>query len=87
MGLSSSARIKKRYILLKAESQDVVKNAILDYIGILGWAKAMPVFLKSEEAVLMSVERGELNNVLAAFAACSGKIKVLKVSGTIKGLD
>lgn len=87
MGLSASARIKKRYLLISADSPDDVKKVILDYIGILGWAKAMPVFLKSDRGILLSVERAELNDVLAAFAANSAKIKVMKVSGTIKGLD
>lgn len=85
--LKSSAKIKKRYLLIKGKKTDVEK-AILDYLGILGWAKASPVFLKSEktDTVLLSVDRSALIEVRAAFALVSG-IKILRVSGTIKGLS
>lgn len=82
-----SMRLKRRYLFLNAESKDVVEKAILDYIGILGWAKSAPFFVKSEERkIVLAVNREALNDVRAAFELCKNDIKVVKVSGTIKGL-
>jgi RNase P/RNase MRP subunit POP5 len=91
MGLKSgsSERIRRRYLLIEAGSKKDVENAILEYIGVLGWARASPVFVdikKDSRKTVLSVERGEVNNVRAAFEASKDKIKVLRVSGTIKGL-
>lgn len=85
--LKASARIKRRYMLIDAPGRDVIEKAILDYIGILGWAKASPFFLKEENGrFILAVERSELNKVRASFELSGGKIKVERVSGTIKGL-
>ena len=83
-----SAKIKKRYFLIKAKSRRVVEKAILDYIGILGWAKAMPVFVESKNSknIILSVNRKEIDNVRASFEASSSMINIARVSGTIKGL-
>jgi len=86
----ASARVKRIYLLLEAKSRADVEKSIVDYIGILGWAKASPVFLeggKKEGRIVLSLDRGEVNNVRAAFEASPMKIKVLRASGTIKGLD
>jgi RNase P/RNase MRP subunit POP5 len=83
--IKPSAKIKRRYLLIDSSKKDVEK-AILDYIGILGWAKASPVFVKSKPLIL-SIDRSALVNVRAAFEASSSKILVKKVSGTIKGLN
>jgi len=86
----ASARIKRIYLLLEAKSRTDVEKSIVDYIGILGWAKASPVFLeggKKEGRMILSLDRGEVNNARAAFEASPMKIKVLRASGTIKGLD
>lgn len=86
MKLKSSGKIHRRYLLIRGKKDDIEKT-ILDYIGILGWAKASPVFLKSEsDKIILAVERKELENVRAAFTASADKIQVLRVSGTIKGL-
>jgi len=83
----ASARIKRRYLLIEGSKEDVEK-AILDYIGILGWARATPIFVVSKKkGIILSVDRKEIINVRAAFEASSNKIKVIRVSGTIKGLD
>ena len=82
--LKSSARTKKRYLVLNADSEDEVKKAILDYMGILGWAKAKPSFLRLGKKIVVSVDRKEIENVKAAFEI--SEILVVRVSGTIKGL-
>jgi RNase P/RNase MRP subunit POP5 len=56
-------------------------------VGILGWTKAIPQFLENKEGVILAVERKALNDIRAAFALSKEKIKVKRVSGTIKGLS
>lgn len=86
--LKPSARIKKRYILLDTNSKDLVEKAILDYIGILGWAKASPSFIKSKRGnILLAINRKSLDNVKAAIELSNSNIKILKVSGTLRGLQ
>lgn len=85
--IKPSAKIKRRYLLIEGTKAKVEK-VILDYIGILGWAKAAPHFVKSENnKIVLAVERKELTNVRAAFEISEEKVKILKVSGTLKGLN
>ena len=85
--LKASARIKRRYLLIESPSRDIIEKAILDYIGILGWAKASPFFVKEEDGrFILAVERSELNKVRASFELSGEKIKGKRGSGTIKGL-
>lgn len=85
--LKPSLKESKRYLLIKGTRKGV-ENAILEFIGVLGWAKASPVFVSevSDELVLC-VNNKELNNVKAAFALAKDELKVLRVSGTLKGLN
>ena len=88
--IKASAKIKRRYLLLQASGTEAVEQAILEYIGILGWATASPVWvaLKSDrEALVLSVAADALVNVRAAFAASPAGIRVVKVSGTLAGLQ
>ena len=85
--LKPSAKINRRYLLIKASSKKEIEQAILDYIGILGWAKASPMFINtSDNKIILSINRKEINNVRAAFEISNTNIKVLRVSGTLKGL-
>lgn len=88
--LKSSARESKRYILIQGGKDDV-ERAILDYIGILGYARASPKFVKSSgrdrKNLVLAVNRKEIDKVRGAFALTADRIKVLKVSGTLKGLE
>ena len=80
-----TGRIKKRYIFLEGKKEDIEK-AIMDYLGILGYARAAPQFVQGKEAkLILSIDRKELSNVRAAFELY-GNIKVKRVSGTLKGL-
>jgi len=82
-----SAKIRRRYLLLEAKSKKEVEQVILDYIGILGWAKAAPLFptTKSKNIVL-AIDRKAITNIRAALEISDAKIKLLRVSGTLKGL-
>jgi RNase P/RNase MRP subunit POP5 len=73
-------RIKARYILFEGKKEDAEK-ALLDYLGLLGWAKASPVFVKEN---IVSVDRAWDRHARAALALAS--IKVVRVSGTLAGL-
>ena len=82
----ASARVNRRYLLINGTKENIEK-AILDYIGILGWAKASPLFVKRVgKRQVLAISRKEVINVGAAMVAASGNLEVLKVSGTIKGL-
>ena len=74
---------KKRYILLDGK-KEVIERVVLDYLGILGWAKAAPRFLNINGKTVLAIRREEIDNVRAAFEL--GNVNVLRVSGTLKGL-
>lgn len=78
-------RIKRRYILIKG-SRESIEKAILDYIGILGWARAAPIFLPSGTMWICAVDRKELVHVRAALTLSPEKLEVIRVSGTLQGL-
>ena len=87
--LKPSARDKRRYFLVRASNARVEK-AILDYVGVLGFAKA--AYMQVEGGRL-KVEGGlivgsclvkSLEDVRAALAFVG--IRIEKVSGTLKGL-
>lgn len=77
--LKPSLRENKRYLLVEASRKEV-EDAILKFIGVLGYAKASPVFVKNA----LAVNRESLNSIKAAL--CLAGIKVKRVSGTLKGL-
>jgi RNase P/RNase MRP subunit POP5 len=79
--LLPSLREKKRYLLLGNVSKEKIERAILDYVGILGYGKASPVFVK---AGVLAVNRKEVEKIKAALLLAG--IKVKKVSGTLKSL-
>ena len=86
LNLKSSARDSKRYILVRGMRSSVEK-AILEYIGVLGWAEASPVFVsESHSETVVAVNRGALTNVRAALALAKNELTILRVSGTLKGL-
>lgn len=88
--LKPSGSARKMYMLVEAGDKASIERAILDYIGVLGWAKASPLFVeraRKRGGFILAVNRGEVTNIRAAFEACSSKIKVVKLSGTLKGLE
>ena len=77
-----SFRTKRRYILFEGRKESVEK-AIKDGLGILGWAKASPIFIKNN---ILSISREQVENARAAFELSSENIKIKRVSGTLKGV-
>lgn len=84
--LKPSHREKKRYLLLEGTDEKSIDGAILDYVGILGYAKASPkIIARNRDKIILAINRKELDKVRAAFLL-AGKIKVLKVSGSLRKL-
>lgn len=85
--LKPSARENKRYLLIKGNRKNV-ENAILEFIGVLGWAQASPVFVSEvADEIVLCVNNKSLSNVKAAFALAKEDLKIIRVSGTLKGLN
>lgn len=74
-------RENRRYLLVDVD-KELIEKAILDYIGILGFAKASPVFISKN---IFSVNRQSMDGVKAGLLLAG--IRVKKISGTIKGLS
>ena len=84
--LKPSARDKRRYFLVRT-SNDRVESAILDYVGVLGFAKSAYVKVVTKDfpgKLVGSCLVKSLEEVRAALALDG--IGVEKVSGTLKGL-
>jgi len=84
--LKPSARDKRRYFLVRAGSVEV-EEAILKYIGVLGFARSAYKKVSTKDfrgKVVGSCLRKSLNDVRTALALEG--IKIEKVSGTLKGL-
>ena len=85
--LKPSARANRRYLLIRG-TKSAVEKAILEYIGVLGWASAAPLFVSERGSeIVMAVNREALTHVRAALALAKDELKVLRVSGTLKGLE
>ena len=80
--LKPSHRENKRYLLLTGRdaNKKTVEQVILEFIGVLGYAKASPVFVKEN---ILAVNRKALNNIRASFLASDKDISIAKVSGGI----
>ena len=64
-----SAKTKRTYLLLEAKGRGEVEKVILDYLGILGWAKASPIFVeggRKDGRIILAINRGEINHIRAA---------------------
>ena len=88
--INPSARINRRYLLVVGGRREEIEKIIFDYLGVLGWARASPLFIeggKKEGKVVISVERKEVDDVKAAFELSGKNIKIVKCSGTLKSLE
>ena len=87
--LKPTQRESKRYLLIKGENlKENVEKSVKDFIGVLGKSKASLAWVKKEgDNAIISVNREAINHIRASFAAWPEEIKVLRVSGTLKGLE
>ena len=89
--LKPSHREHKRYLLLvgKDANKQEIEEAILKFIGILGWAKAGPQIINPEKpknGLVLAINRQEVDKVKSAFLMSGKDIKVKQVSGMINKL-
>jgi len=86
--LKPSMKENKRYLLVRGKNlKENVDAAILDFVGVLGYSKAVPNIIKSgKDFVILSINREAINEIRASLAVWPEKISVEKVSGTLKGL-
>jgi len=87
--LKPSHREHKRYILLsgKDATKENIEEAILRFIGVLGYAKACPQIIKTtKNGLILSINRQELDKIRASFILSGKDIHVEKVSGMINRL-
>jgi RNase P/RNase MRP subunit POP5 len=86
--LKKSARDHRRYLLINEKSNKKIEDAILEYIGVLGFAKAAYKKVNNTNHTTKTIGsclRSELIDVKAALTFAG--IKVEKVANTIKGLQ
>lgn len=87
--LKPSHREHKRYLLIsgKNNSKKEIEESILKFIGILGYAKASPQFVKNiGSKLVLAINRQALDQVRASFVLSGLDIKVDRVSGMINKL-
>ena len=86
--LKPSMREKKRYLLLKGKDlKTSIEQAILNFIGVLGFSKTGLEWIKlKEDEAIISINREMLNQVRASICIWPKKLEILQVSGTLKGL-
>lgn len=83
--LIPSHRENKRYLLVKGKNlKQNVEKAILEFTGTLGLSKCGLSFIKND---IICVNRESVDSVRASLAVFPEKIGVIKVSGTLKGLN
>ncbi len=81
-----TAKDNRRYFYMNSDDKGKIEKVILDYIGILGFSKSAFMFVETSDGKLIgSCLRECLEDVRASLAFA--KIKIQKVSGTIKGLS
>ena len=87
--LPSSMRINRRYVSILGGDKEIIERALLSGLGTLGWAKGAPLFVTVEGSknVVLSIDRGSLDAVRAAFELAPQRLTITRVSGTIKGLE
>ncbi|MDP3881782.1 MAG: hypothetical protein Q8Q31_02795 [Nanoarchaeota archaeon] len=87
MKLKPSMRSNRRYLLVETKDKKEIEKVILDYLGILGLAKMNLLVVKENKGkILFSIEREEVENFRAALECSQIDAKILRVSGTIKGM-
>ena len=87
--LKPSHREKKRYLVIEGKDagKETIEKVILDYLGVLGLAKSSPqVIKKSENKLILAINREALDNVRAAFLISGKNLKISKVSGSLKNV-
>ena len=87
--LKPSHREKRRYLLIsgKDTSMKSFDEAVLAFVGILGYAKASPMLVKASGGkIIVSINRSELEKIRASLMLSGKDMRVERVSGMINKL-
>ena len=86
--LPPTLRENKRYLFIRCNKpRQIIEEVILGFIGVLGYAEASVKFIEYDnDKAIIAINREALNKIRAAFAVSREKIKVVRVSGTLRGL-
>ena len=82
-------REKKRYLLIKGSTinKEKIEDAIFDFVGVLGYAEAAPVFIRIQKGlIILAINRGSLEKIRASFLMSDTLFDIIKVSGSLKAL-
>jgi len=82
--LKPGHRESKRYLLIKGKdaNKKIIEEAILEFIGVLGYAEASPQYIKQEKnKLILAINRRSLDKVRASFLLSEKDIEIVKVSG------
>jgi len=84
--LKPSMKENKRYLLVKGKNlKENIEKAILEFIGVLGMSKTGLGWIKTNtNSAIISVNREMVDSVRASLCVWPEKIRVEKVSGTLK---
>jgi len=85
--LKPSHRENKRYLLVKGKDVDkkIIEDAILEFIGVLGYAEASPQFIKVDKSkVILAINRNCLDKIRTSFLLSGKNLEIVKVSGSVK---
>ena len=84
--LKPSHREKKRYLLIKGKdvSKKNIEDAVLEFIGVLGFAEASPQFIKvGKNQIVLAINRRSLDKVRTSFLLSDNDLEIVKVSGSV----
>jgi len=84
--LKPSHREKKRYLLIKGRdaNKKSIEEAILEFIGVLGYAEANPQIIKSEKGkIILAINRNMLDKIRTSFLMSEKQLEIVKVSGSV----
>lgn len=87
--LIPSHRENKRYLVVRGKNLKAnIEKAILEFGGVLGLSKVGLSFIKSSgDSAVICVNREAVDLVRASLCVFPDKMEVLKVSGTLRGLN
>lgn len=87
--LKPSMRENKRYLLVRGGNlKENIEKAILEFIGVWGMSKVGLGWIKTErDSAIISVNREMVDLVRASLCVWPEKMRIEKISGTLKGLS
>ena len=87
--LKPSARENKRYLKVVGKNlKQNIEKAILEFVGVLGLSECGLSFVEStKDYSIICANREAVNKIRASLVVFPEKMEVVKVSGTLRGLE